>query len=171
MERRNHVLRASLVAQWLSLHALLWRPGVHQFGYWAQTYTLLIKPCCGSIPHGRTRRTCNYNIQLCAVALGRKKKKRNHVLLLKVSHTALAATAVLVKCRFFISCSWRMNKNSVEDEVGIPIASAIGHGTLGCGKPSTSQPIWGPPGSCRVSENVTSWTLARQMWPWFLRQQ
>ena len=28
-----------------------WQPRVHRFGSWAQTYTELIKPCCGGIPH------------------------------------------------------------------------------------------------------------------------
>uniref|UniRef100_A0A9L0TKD6 FER tyrosine kinase n=1 Tax=Equus caballus TaxID=9796 RepID=A0A9L0TKD6_HORSE len=31
------------------------KPGVCRFGSWAWTYTPLIKPCCGSIPHRRTR--------------------------------------------------------------------------------------------------------------------
>ena len=35
----------------VSLHALLWRPGVPGFGSQAQMYTSLIKPCCGSVPH------------------------------------------------------------------------------------------------------------------------
>ena len=35
----------------------------------------LIKICCGGVPHRRTRRTYNYDIQLCIGALGRKKKK------------------------------------------------------------------------------------------------
>ena len=33
-------------------------------------------PCCSGGSHPRTRRTCNWNIQLCAGALGRKRKKR-----------------------------------------------------------------------------------------------
>ena len=32
------------------LHTLLWRPGFHQFGSWARTYALLIKPRCGRHP-------------------------------------------------------------------------------------------------------------------------
>ena len=44
---------------------------------------------------------------------------RNHALLLEVSHIALAATEVLVKCRFLISCSC-----SMEVEVSIPIILA-----------------------------------------------
>ena len=47
------------VAKRLSSHAVLQWPEVHRFGSWAQTYTPLIKPCCGSMPHRRTRRTYN----------------------------------------------------------------------------------------------------------------
>ena len=65
------------MAEWLSLHTLLQRPGVFWFGSWAQTYTPLIKPCCGCIPHRRTRRTYNWDIQLCAGALGREKKEED----------------------------------------------------------------------------------------------
>uniref|UniRef100_A0A9L0KGR2 Pre-mRNA-splicing factor ISY1 homolog n=1 Tax=Equus asinus TaxID=9793 RepID=A0A9L0KGR2_EQUAS len=32
-------------------------PGVRRFGSWAWTYTPLIKPCCGGVPHGGTRMT------------------------------------------------------------------------------------------------------------------
>ena len=42
---------AGLVAQQLSSYSLLWQSMVHRFGSWAQTYTLLIKPCCSNIPH------------------------------------------------------------------------------------------------------------------------
>ena len=42
---------ASPVAQQLSLHALLWWPGVCQFGSRAQTYAPLIKPRCGGVLH------------------------------------------------------------------------------------------------------------------------
>ena len=44
-------LGAGQVAQWLSAHALLWQPGVHGFGSWAQIYMPLIKPCSAGIPH------------------------------------------------------------------------------------------------------------------------
>ena len=54
------------------VHLLQW-PRVHQFGSWMWTYTLLIKPCCGSIPHRRTRRTYNWDIQLYTRALGGNK--------------------------------------------------------------------------------------------------
>ena len=43
-----------LVVQWLSLRALLRQPRAHQFGPWAQTYTLLIKPCYDRRPTYKT---------------------------------------------------------------------------------------------------------------------
>ena len=43
-------LGAGLVAQRLSLHILLRRPRVHQFGSWVQTYAPFVKPCCGRRP-------------------------------------------------------------------------------------------------------------------------
>ena len=67
-------------AKWLISHAPLGWPGVCWFGSQAWTYTQLIKPCCGSVPHIRTTMTCNYDIQLCTGALGtlgRKKKVNN----------------------------------------------------------------------------------------------
>ena len=36
---------------WLSLCALLWQPGVCTSSLGVDLHTLLIKPCCGSIPH------------------------------------------------------------------------------------------------------------------------
>ena len=47
--------RGSSVAQWLSSRTLLWQPRVHGFRSWAQTFMLLIKPCCGGIPHTKQR--------------------------------------------------------------------------------------------------------------------
>ena len=41
---------AGPVVQWLSLHVLLRRPGVHRFRSRAQIYVLLVKPCCGRHP-------------------------------------------------------------------------------------------------------------------------
>ena len=35
---------------------------------------LFIKPCWGSVPHHRTRRTYNYDIQLCTGGFGERKK-------------------------------------------------------------------------------------------------
>ena len=69
-------LGASPMAEWLSSPTPLRWPRVGWFGSWAPTYTLLIKPCCGGIPHRRTRMTYNHDIQLCVGALGRKKKDR-----------------------------------------------------------------------------------------------
>ena len=70
---------AGPVAQWLGLHSLLWLTRVHRFRCRVQTYTLLTKPCYGSIPHRRTRRTYNQDIQLCTGALRRKKIKRGRL--------------------------------------------------------------------------------------------
>ena len=47
----NKNVGAGLVVYQLSSCALLWRPGVRRFRSWVQTYTLLIKPCCGGIPY------------------------------------------------------------------------------------------------------------------------
>ena len=63
------------MANWLSSLAPLWRPGVGQFGSWAQTCMLLISSCGGGIPHRKTRMTYNLQVQLCTGALGRRKKK------------------------------------------------------------------------------------------------
>ena len=38
------------------MHALLQLPRVCQFGSWAQTYTQLIKLCCGGVPHIKQRK-------------------------------------------------------------------------------------------------------------------
>ena len=53
-------------ARWQSLasRAPLQRPGVCQFGSWAQSYAPFIKPCCGGAPHRRTRSTYTWDIQL-----------------------------------------------------------------------------------------------------------
>ena len=42
MCQKAEQIRASPVAEWLSLCALLWWPGVHWFGSWAQTYAPLL---------------------------------------------------------------------------------------------------------------------------------
>ena len=47
---------ASPVAQLLGSCALLQQPMVRRFGSWAQTYSLPIKPCCGSIPPTKQRK-------------------------------------------------------------------------------------------------------------------
>ena len=51
----------------------VWRLTVHWFRSWAWTNALLIKACCGSFPHRRTRMTYNEDIQLHIRTLGRKK--------------------------------------------------------------------------------------------------
>ena len=66
---------AGLVVECLSLHALLWQPGFTGSS-WVQTYTALIKPCCGGIPQRRTGMTYNQDVQLFTGALGKKEKKR-----------------------------------------------------------------------------------------------
>ena len=68
-------MAAGQVAQWLSSSALLWWPGVPWFESWVWTYTLLIKPCCGS-SHieelgGHRTRIYNYVLGLWGV----KKRK------------------------------------------------------------------------------------------------
>ena len=45
------------MAKWLNSCTLLWGPRVHRFVSWAQTTAPLIKPCCDSLPHRRTRMT------------------------------------------------------------------------------------------------------------------
>ena len=47
---------ASPVAWWWSLHPLLQQPRVCWFRSQARIYTLLIKPCCGGIPHTKKRK-------------------------------------------------------------------------------------------------------------------
>ena len=56
------------MAEWLcSLALLQWLRG-HPFGSWVQTYTLLIKPCCGGVLQGEleglTIRIDNYVLGL-----------------------------------------------------------------------------------------------------------
>ena len=63
------------MAEWLSLRTLLPWPGVCQFGSWAQTYALLIEPCCGGIPYRRTRMTTT-RISNYVLGLWGKKQKR-----------------------------------------------------------------------------------------------
>ena len=45
-------------AQWrkLSSHVPFWWPRVCRLRSWTQTYTPLIKPCCGGIPHTKQRK-------------------------------------------------------------------------------------------------------------------
>ena len=65
---------ASLMAQWLSSHALLWLPEVFSFRSRVQTYTLLIKLCCGSIPHTKQRKM-GTDVSSGSIFLMKKKKK------------------------------------------------------------------------------------------------
>ena len=44
------------VVQWLGSRTPFWLPGVHEFRSWVQTYTVLIKPCCGGIPYTKQRK-------------------------------------------------------------------------------------------------------------------
>ena len=41
---------AGLVAQRLSAHILLCRPGIRRFGFWVWTFAPLVKSCCGRCP-------------------------------------------------------------------------------------------------------------------------
>ena len=50
MQAKIPFIGASLVVRQLSLHVLLWRPVVCQFGSQVRTYAPLIKPCCGRYP-------------------------------------------------------------------------------------------------------------------------
>ena len=43
------------VLQWLSLHVLLWRPGVHQFASWVQTWHCLASHAVVGVPHIKSR--------------------------------------------------------------------------------------------------------------------
>ena len=52
---------------------------VHRFGSGVQTHTLLVRPCCAHVPRGRTGRRYNWDVQLCAGALGRKEEKRGRL--------------------------------------------------------------------------------------------
>ena len=71
------------VAKWLSLHVCFSSSGVRQFGSWVWTWHPSVRPCWGSVPHGSTRRTYNWNIQLCTRGLwgeeeeGKNKKTGN----------------------------------------------------------------------------------------------
>ena len=47
---------AGLTVQWLGSCTPLWWPRVCRFRSWARTYTLLVKPCCGSVPPTKQRK-------------------------------------------------------------------------------------------------------------------
>ena len=58
-----------LVAEWLSSRTVLRWPRVSSVRILGADLALLIRPCCGSLPHSRTRRTYKQNIRLCTVGL------------------------------------------------------------------------------------------------------
>ena len=70
---RNWERGAGPAAQWLSSHALLPWPRVCRFGSWAQTYTPLIKPCCGGDPHTKQR---NSSTDVSSVTIFLKEKRK-----------------------------------------------------------------------------------------------
>ena len=45
--------RGRPMAVWVNLRIPLQQPGVCWFRYWVWTYTPLVKPCCGDVPHSR----------------------------------------------------------------------------------------------------------------------
>ena len=66
-----------LMAEWLSSCAPLQWPRVLPARILGADMVPLIRPCWGGIPHATTRRTHNYNIQLCnGGSLERKIKKK-----------------------------------------------------------------------------------------------
>ena len=70
----NRMVGAGPVAKWLSSHALLRWPKVRWFGPWAQTYALLIEPCCGSIPYTKSKKI-GTDVSSATVFLKQKKKE------------------------------------------------------------------------------------------------
>ena len=56
---QNGQLRASPMAQWLSLHTWLQQPMVSVIQILGMDLALLIKPCWGGVPHSTARRTHN----------------------------------------------------------------------------------------------------------------
>ena len=66
---------AGSMAKWLSLRALLRQPRVSLVPILGADLALLIKPCWGSFPHSRTRRTYNYVLG----DFGEKKKKKKKI--------------------------------------------------------------------------------------------
>ena len=62
------------MAQQLSPRAPLWLPGVHRFGSWAWTYTLLINPCCGRCPTYKKQRKMGSDVSLGSIFLSKIKR-------------------------------------------------------------------------------------------------
>ena len=79
VEKVGEVIKGHLrmgLAQWLKSlgsSALLEQPRVCGFGSWARTYTQLIKPCCGSVPHIKWR---NLGTDVSSRTVFLTKKKR-----------------------------------------------------------------------------------------------
>ena len=65
------------MAEWLRSSALLPRPRASPILVLGADIAALIRPCVGSVPHATTRRTHNYNIQLCTGGDLRRKRKKN----------------------------------------------------------------------------------------------
>ena len=68
---------ASPIVQWLGSHALLWRRRVLPVWILGEDLAPLIKPCRGGVPHSRTTRIYNQNIQLCTGELWREEEEKN----------------------------------------------------------------------------------------------
>ena len=68
--------RAGLVVQWVSSCALLLWPTAHGFGSQVWTYVLLIKPCCGGVPH-RKQRKMGTDISSGTIFLSKKRRISN----------------------------------------------------------------------------------------------
>ena len=70
---------AGPAAEWLSSCALLRWPRVLPVQILGANMASLVRPCGGGVPHGTTRGTYNYNVQLCTGGLwgeeGEKKGK------------------------------------------------------------------------------------------------
>ena len=66
------------MAQWLSSCALLWWPRVRGFKSQVWTYTLLIKPCFGGVPHTKWRKI-GTDVSSGTVFLTKKKRKEKKV--------------------------------------------------------------------------------------------
>ena len=70
------IIEPALVAQWLKC-GVFYFSGLGPVPRKGIRSLICQQPCCGGSSHRRTRKTCSQNIQLCAGALGRKKKKED----------------------------------------------------------------------------------------------
>ena len=50
MKQKKEGTGAGLVAQWLSVHILLWWPRIHWFWILGADMAPLVKPCCARCP-------------------------------------------------------------------------------------------------------------------------